>query len=240
MPAEDHILIVDDDQEIRELLHTYLARNGFRASCAEDGRAMWRLLDRETVDLVVLDLMLPGDDGLTLCRDLRARSDLPVLMLTARGEDVDRILGLEMGADDYLPKPFNPRELLARIKSILRRHRHNGAAPPEVGAQGYRFDGWRLDTVTRQLHSPAGEEVLLSGAEYRLLLIFLTHASEVLSRDQLMNLIHNRDAGPFDRAIDIQVSRLRQRLGEDAREPRLIKTVRNQGYVLAASVAVED
>lgn len=239
MPRNDHILIVDDDDEIRSLLGTYLARNGLRASTAADGTAMWKALEGAGVDLVVLDVMLPGEDGLALCRALRTRSQLPILMLTARGEALDRILGLEMGADDYLPKPFDPRELLARIKSILRRAR---SLPDDVHtpqARRYRFGGWTLDAISRQLISPGGVVVSLSSAEYRLLSLFLTHANQVLSRNRLMHLIHNRDAGPFDRAIDIQVSRLRQRLGEDAREPVLIKTVRNEGYVLATQVTAE-
>lgn len=239
MTETDHVLIVDDDQEIRDLLSTYLQRNGLRASCARDGVEMWRRLEQADIDLVVLDLMLPGEDGLTLCRNLRANSQIPVLMLTARGEDVDRILGLEMGADDYLPKPFNPRELLARIKSILRRARAQQRQPGPPQVRRYRFAGWTLDTAHRQLLSAQGCPVALSSAEYRLLFILVTHANRVLSRDQLMNLIHNRDAGPFDRAIDIQISRLRQRLGEDARDARLIKTVRNEGYVLAVPVAVD-
>lgn len=237
MSRADHVLIVDDDEEIRSLLSTYLGRNGFRPSSAADGAAMWKAVQGGDVDLIVLDLMLPGEDGLALCRDLRVRSQIPILMLTARGEEVDRILGLEMGADDYLPKPFNPRELLARIKSILRRVRSLPDPDATAGrVAAYRFADWTLDTVARQLLSPQGVVVTLSSAEYRLLLILLMHATQVLSRDQLMNLIHNRDAGPFDRGIDIQISRLRQRLGEDAREPRLIKTVRNEGYVLAVPV----
>lgn len=237
MARPDHVLIVDDDEEIRDLLRAYLGRNGFRTSGAADGPAMWEALSAGDVDLIVLDVMLPGEDGLTLCRNLRARSHVPILMLTARGEDVDRILGLEMGADDYLPKPFNPRELLARIKSVLRRaHTLPGRMTDADAPKEFRFAGWTLDTVARQLVSGQGVVVALSSAEYRLLLILLTHANQVLSRDQLMNLIHHRDAGPFDRGIDIQISRLRQRLGEDAREPRLIKTVRNEGYVLAVPV----
>ena len=237
MPRPDHVLIVDDDEEIRDLLRAYLGRNGFRASGAADGSAMWEALSAGDVDLIVLDVMLPGEDGLTLCRNLRARSHVPILMLTARGEDVDRILGLEMGADDYLAKPFNPRELLARIKSVLRRaHTLPGRMSEADAPKEFRFAGWTLDTVARQLVSEHGVVVALSSAEYRLLQILLTHANQVLSRDHLMNLIHHRDAGPFDRGIDIQISRLRQRLGEDAREPRLIKTVRNEGYVLAVPV----
>ncbi|MGF1643669.1 MAG: response regulator [Thiotrichales bacterium] len=236
MESSDRILIVDDDPEIRRLLVDYLARNGFAASAASDGRDMWHTLERQEFDLVVLDLMLPDTDGLILCRDLRAKSSLPVLMLTARGEDTDRIVGIEMGADDYLVKPFNPRELLARIKSILRRTR---ALPPNLRPEPRRclvFAGWRLDTATRTLANPDGVVVPLSGAEYHLLRVLLEHSNRVLSRDQLMELIHGREAEPFDRAIDVQMSRLRQRLGDDHREPRLIRTIRGKGYVLAAEV----
>ena len=184
--------------------------------------------------------MMPGDDGLTLCRNLRARSQVPVIMLTARGEETDRIVGLEMGADDYLPKPFNPRELLARIKSILRRTRAlpDNLQPDE--ARRLLFTGWALDTVTRNLHSPAGVVVALSGTEFRLLRIFLAHPNRVLTRDQLIDLMLSRDATPFDRSIDVQVSRLRHRLNDDAAQPAIIKTVRSQGYVLAAEVAAEQ
>jgi len=244
---QDCILIVDDDPEIRRLLVDYLARNGFDALAARDGREMWQMLDRHVIDLVVLDLMLPDTDGLTLCRDLRARSsapntpntpNIPVLMLTARGEETDRIIGIEMGADDYLVKPFNPRELLARIKSILRRTR---ALPPNLRPEPTRcleFAGWCLDTATRLLTAPDGVATPLSGGEYRLLRILLDHPNRVLNRDQLTEMIHGREAEAYDRAIDVQVSRLRQRLRDDSREPELIKTVRGEGYVLAAAVEV--
>lgn len=239
MDNPDCILIVDDDLEIRRLLVDYLARNGFEAIAARDGREMWQTLERRVVDLIVLDLMLPGTDGLTLCRDLRARqnlSNIPVLMLTARGEETDRIIGIEMGADDYLVKPFNPRELLARIKTILRRTR---ALPPNLRPEPARclcFAGWCLDTAERLLTAPDGVATPLSGGEYRLLRTLLDHPNRVLNRDQLMELIHGREAEPFDRSIDVQVSRLRQRLRDDSREPQLIKTVRGEGYVLAAAV----
>lgn len=238
MDTADHLLVVDDDRDIRELLTNYLTRNGFRATAVADGRAMRAALAAHAFDLVVLDVMLPGEDGLTLCRELRARSNLPILMLTARGDDLDRIVGLEMGADDYLPKPFNPRELLARIKAVLRRARSlpdNLHAPQHSFA---RFDGWTLNFDTRTLHHPAGEAVELSGAEFRLLKIFVERPHRVLNRDQLMDLLHGRDTEPFDRSIDVQVSRLRQRLGDDAREARLIKTVRGEGYVFTAPVSL--
>ena len=236
MDRTDHILIVDDDAEIRGLLTRYLEKNGLRATAVGDGRAMWLALERATVDLIVLDLMLPGDDGLTLCRTLRTKSDTPVIMLTARGDETDRIVGLEMGADDYLPKPFSARELLARIKVILRRTR---ALPPNLKPQDeqlMRFAGWVLDTSRRQLVSPQGVVTPIGGAEYKLLCVFLEHPNRVLDRDQLLDLSQGREADPLDRSIDVQVSRLRRRLGDDPHSPRLIKTVRGAGYVLAAPV----
>jgi two-component system OmpR family response regulator len=236
MDTPDRILIVDDDPEIRQLLVDYLARNGFDAVPARNGREMAQALERHAIDLVVLDLMLPDTDGLLLCRDLRARSNTPVLMLTARGEEADRIVGIEMGADDYLVKPFSPRELLARVKGILRRTR---SLPPNLKPDTQRclaFAGWKLDTATRVLTGADGVATPLSGAEYRLLRILLDHPNRVLNRDQLVELIHGREAEPYDRAIDVQISRLRQRLQDDGREARLIKTVRGEGYLLAAAV----
>jgi two-component system OmpR family response regulator len=236
IPHIPHILIVDDDREIRSLLADYLETNGYRASAAAEGVAMEQALREAGVDLVVLDLNLPGEDGLTLCRKLRARSNLPVIMLTARGEPLDRILGLEMGADDYLPKPFEPRELLARIRSVLRRSQALPGARGAAGEAPLHFAGWTLDPVARHLRNPQGVAIMLSGAELRLLKVFLEHPNRVLNRDQLLNFTHGRDADPFDRAIDIQISRLRQKLNDDARSPRIIKTVRNGGYVMAVPV----
>ena len=239
MDRPDHILIVDDDAEIRTLLGRYLEKNGLRTTAVADGRAMWQALDRAAFDLIVLDLMLPGDDGLTLCRTLRARSDIPVIMLTARGEETDRIVGLEMGADDYLPKPFSARELLARIKVILRRAR---SLPPYLRPEeerDIRFGGWTLDTVHRQLVSPQGVVSPIGGAEYRLLRIFLGHPNRVLTRDQLMEMTQGREADALDRSIDVQVSRLRRRLGDGSREAAMIKTVRGEGYVLSVPVGKE-
>lgn len=239
MENTDHILIVDDDREIRELLATYLVKNGLRASTAANGRQMRALLEEAPVDLIVLDLMLPGEDGLVLCRELRAGKwrNIPVLMLTARSEETDRIIGLEMGADDYLAKPFAVRELLARIRSVLRRAR---MLPPNLqvteAAQFLYFGDWRLDTTARHLLDEQGTMVALSGAEYRLLRVFLDHPQRVLNRDQLLNLTQGRDADQFDRSIDLLVSRLRQRLRDDAREPRYIKTLRSEGYVFSAAV----
>lgn len=229
------ILIVDDDHEIRTLLADYLQTNGYHCFMAAEGKAMWPLLDEHDIDLVVLDLNLPGEDGLTLCRNLRAKSSTPVIMLTARSEPLDRILGLEMGADDYLPKPFEPRELLARIRSVLRRSSGQGLSTNNK-IQFLRFAGWTLDLIARHLIDPNDMVVVLSGAEFRMLKIFLEHPNRVLNRDQLLNMTQGRDADPFDRSIDIQISRIRQKLGEDARSPQIIKTVRNGGYVLAVNV----
>lgn len=236
MSNQDHILIVDDDREIRTLLGDYLQKNGYRTTAVADGKAMWNALNGARVDLVILDVMLPGDDGFVLCRNLRARGDVPVVMLTAKGEDTDRIVGLELGADDYLAKPFNPRELLARIKSVLRRHRTIPGNLQAEPTRALRFAGWTLDLAARNLISPDEVVVALSGAEFRLLRVLLSYPNRVLSRDQLMDLTVGREADPLDRSVDVQVSRLRQRLGDDAREPVIIKTVRGEGYVLAAQV----
>jgi two-component system OmpR family response regulator len=232
----DRVLIVDDDEDIRKLLEEYLRKNGFDAQAVADGPAMREALVAKPVSLVVLDLMLPGEDGLSLCRQLRARSQVPVLMLTAKGDPVDRIIGLETGADDYLAKPFDPRELLARIRSVLRRAKALPADTEINVPESFSFSGWRLDTRERNLRAPDGVVVPLSGAEYRLLLIFLQNPNAVLSRDQLSNFTFGRDADPLDRTIDMQVSRLRERLRDEAREPAVIKTVRGKGYVLAVRV----
>ncbi|HLN23779.1 MAG TPA: response regulator [Patescibacteria group bacterium] len=231
-----HILVVDDDREIRDLLSRFLVKHGLRVSSAKDGPEMMKALGERGIDLVVLDLMLPGEDGLSLCRRLRAQSDMPVIMLTAMGEDTDRIVGLEMGADDYLAKPFNPRELLARIKAVLRRSQ-NLAPPPVASDEMMRFDGWALDVGARRLLSPDGEDVALSTGEYELLYAFVTHPRRVLSRDQLLDLARGRSAVPFDRSVDIQVMRLRRKIELDPKEPRIIKTVRGGGYVFAAEVS---
>jgi two-component system OmpR family response regulator len=234
-----HILVVDDDHDIRTLLAQYLEKNGLRVSVARDGKQMRRVLDRVRVDLIVLDVMMPGDDGLKLCRKVRASSQVPIIMLTARAEDVDRILGLELGADDYVPKPFNPRELLGRIAAVLRRSAHAPRDPLPADVSGYRFAGWRLDTTARSLADRQGIRVSLSGAEYRLLAILLAHAGQVLSRVQLMELLRGRDLDPFDRSIDQRVSRLRQLLRDDARSPQIIKTVYGEGYVIGVPVTTE-
>ncbi|HEX2011728.1 MAG TPA: response regulator [Roseateles sp.] len=242
--TSDHVLIVDDDREIRELLTTYLVKNGLRVVAVPTGRHMRVALEESgPFDLIILDLMLPGEDGLSLCRDLRSgkHKAIPILMLTARGDEADRILGLEMGADDYLAKPFAARELLARLRSVLRRTR---MLPPNMrsteDAQQLAFGDWLVDTTARHLVDASGLVVALSGAEYRLLRVFLDHPQRVLSRDQLLSLTQGREAELFERSIDLLVSRLRQRLRDDAREPRYIKTVRSEGYVFAAAVEARD
>ncbi|MBF0296100.1 MAG: response regulator [Magnetococcales bacterium] len=237
MTTHEHVLVVDDDPDICNLVGKLLEKNGFRVSKVPDGKGLLTLLEKSKPDLIVLDLMLPDEDGLVLCRNLRSRSNIPVIILSARGEDMDRIIGLEMGADDYLGKPFHPRELLARVKSVLRRARAAPEDAPESDDDAtYRFAGWVLDVPTRQLYSPKGKKIFLSGGEFALLRVFLNHPNRVLSRDQLLDLSHGREIEPFDRTIDMQVSRLRRRLGDDPKKPSLIKTVRSSGYVLAVRV----
>ena len=226
------LLVVDDDRDIRSLLSERLEADGYAVIQAADGKAMRRVLADHAIDLVVLDLNLPGEDGLTLCRALRAASAVPVIMLTARGEPIDRILGLEMGADDYLSKPFEPRELLARIRSVLRRTHALPANLEPVAERRVGFAGWTLDRQRRLLTSPDDRLVSLSGAEFDLLDAFTRHGGRVLSREQLRALAAGPDTD--DRAIDLRVSRLRHKLGDDARSPALIKTVRNLGYLLAS------
>jgi two-component system, OmpR family, response regulator len=239
MDTPDHLLLVDDDRQLLELLREYLQAAGFRISTAENGVQMRTVLAAHRIDLVVLDLMLPGEDGLALCRDLRSRGSahVPVLMLTARSDEADRVLGLEMGADDYLGKPFAARELLARVRAVLRRTRMLPPALQTVApARALGFGDWVLDTTARHLVDAHGTMVSLTGGEYRLLRVLLDHPQRVLNRDQLLNLTQGRDADPFDRSIDLLISRLRQRLRDDSREPRYIKTVRNEGYVFCADV----
>ena len=234
---QDHLLVVDDDPEIRHLLKTYLKKNGYQVTTAAEGNGMWMALDQARIDLIVLDLMLPGTDGMELCRTLRAGSRIPVIMLTARGDEMDRILGLEMGADDYLAKPFSARELLARIKVVLRRVRDLPIDPLADTPEKLTFSDWILDTRTQNLTSPERVVVPLSNAEYRLLHVLLTHPNRALTRDQLLDLTQGRDSGPFDRSIDVLIGRLRRRLGDDAKQPELIKTLRGRGYLLASKVS---
>jgi two-component system OmpR family response regulator len=236
MNDSSHILIVDDQPEICDVVHEYLSGEGYRVSIAHDGAGMRRVMSQSPVDLVILDLMLPGEDGLTLARSLREESGVGIIILTGRGETVDRIIGLEMGADDYLPKPFHLRELLARVKSVLRRvttRTADKAAQPRTKA---RFAGWRLDLSSRELLSPSGEDVRLTTGEFDLLSAFVNNANQVLTRDRLLDLARNREAGPFDRTIDVQVGRLRRKLEEDPQKPTMIKTVRGSGYIFTPPV----
>lgn len=232
------LLVVDDDTELRHLLRDYLSKNGYQVILAANGSEMSEQLAAHPIDLIILDLMLPNEDGLILCRNLRVHSSIPLIMLTARGDETDRIIGLEMGADDYLPKPFNPRELLARIKSVLRRAQmpHSSDGVDTKAGRYIEFAHWQLDTVSRNLVAEDGLVVALSGVEYRLLKAFLDHANRILSREQLLDMIQGKESYPFDRSIDVQISRLRQRLGDDAKEPCIIKTVRGEGYILASKV----
>lgn len=241
--APPHILVVDDDREIRDLLTGFLERHGLRATPARDAREARKLWPLARFHLVVLDLMMPGESGLDFARWLRGQGGrdgaVPIVMLTAMGEETDRIVGLELGADDYVAKPFNPRELLARIRAVLRRSQggEEGSAPGAVGpGKTYRFAGHALETARRRLLNPDGAEVPLTGGEFDLLVILLERPGRVLTRDMLMDILHNRQPGPFDRAIDVAVSRLRRKLEDDGRNPQVIKTVRGGGYVLAAPV----
>ncbi|WP_448664222.1 response regulator [Sphingomonas sp. CJ20] len=229
------IAVVEDDHEIRAMVVALLRREGFDAQGCPTTAAFDQLHQRQRVDLVVLDVMLPGEDGLSLCRRLRAQGDVPVLMVTAKGDDIDRIIGLEIGADDYLPKPFNPRELIARVRAILRRTRDRHRLPATPVPERYRFAGWVIDSGARALTSPEGESVELTGGEFDLLLAFVLHPQRVLNRDQLLDWTRGRSAGPFDRAVDVQLSRLRRKLGDTA-GTTIIKTVRGGGYQLACGV----
>ena len=236
MNEQQTILIVDDDPEIRRLLSSYLSQHGFSTKAAANGDNLIAAIESEPTDLVVLDNMMPGKDGFTLCREVRAYSDIPIIMLTSRGDLIDRIVGLELGADDYIPKPFDPRELLTRIRAVLRRAQTMPKGIRQSDVRLIRFAQWELDTVTRQLLSPDGVVVALSGAEYDLLRAFVDRPNRVLNRDQLMNIMEGKSVDPFDRTIDVRVSRLRQRLLDDARSPRIIKTIRSEGYILAVEV----
>jgi two-component system OmpR family response regulator len=234
-----HVLVVDDDQEIRNLLGRYLVAQGFRVSSAADGRAMEECLASNRIDFIVLDVMLPDASGLDLCRSLRARSRVPIILLTALKEDVDRIIGLEVGADDYLGKPFNPRELVARIRAVMRRTGERGSETPASTHRIFRFAGFAAEPGLRRLAQADGTEVPLTSAEFDLLLAFLERPGRILSRDQLLDITQKRASSPFDRSIDVLVSRLRRKLG-DAGSFQVLKTQRNGGYQLAVRVELEN
>jgi two-component system, OmpR family, response regulator len=239
-----HVLVVDDEPRIRTMLRRYLVGEGFRVTEAADGAALRAALEREAVDLVLLDLMMPGEDGLSLARHIRERSQIPVIMLTGKGDLIDRVVGLEAGADDYIIKPFELREVLARIRTVLRRSGARAAqtAPAPVpaaeaaGSDCLLFEGWRLDLARRELTRPTGELVPLTAGEFELLCVFARHPNRVLSRNQLMDLVKGRDWAAHDRAVDTQVARLRKRIEADSSRPKLIKTMRGGGYIFAATV----
>lgn len=238
MEQSYRILVVDDHAEIRELLKRFLTQHGLNVVTATDGDNMEKLLSHQSFDLIILDLMLPGKDGVTLCKELRATSNIPIIMLTALGEEVDRIVGLEVGADDYIAKPFNPRELLARIKSVLRRH----FSIPNINEQAstkftqYKFDNWSLNVMTRELFDPSGTLVSLTSTEFELLLAFLSHPNVVLKREDLLKLVQGRGADVYDRAIDTLISRLRKKIEANPKEPKLIKTIWGGGYQFSCGV----
>lgn len=242
MDQAKQLLVVDDHGEIRDLLKRFLEQHGYQVQAVQDGDAMRQHLAHQAPDLIILDLMLPGDDGLTLCRELRGQGNqVPIIMLTAIGEETDRIVGLEMGADDYLPKPFNPRELLARIKAVLRRQfMAESSTNTEQETAHLYFDRWCLDLSRRELRDEQGTTVSLSTAEFDLLRVFTQHPHHVLSRDQLLDLARGREAQAFDRAIDTLVSRLRRKLEQDSKQPQLIKTIWGGGYMLVADIRHGD
>lgn len=239
MSDKTRLLIVDDDQEIRTLLENFLIQYGFEVQSASDGRHMFGVLEHYSPQLIILDLMMPGEDGLSLCKRLRSqKNNIPIILLTAISTETDRIIGLEIGADDYIAKPFNPRELLARIKAILRRsaNQNSPTESDDTKCKRASFDGWRLDMASRRLTSPEGLEVSLSTGEYDLLVAFVENPHIVLSRDQLLDTTKNRAAGPFDRSIDVQISRLRHKIEGDPKKPQMIKTVRGGGYLFTPNV----
>ena len=240
-PPDDaaHILIVDDDSRIRQMLTRYFEQEGYRVSLAADGAAMWIQLSAKPVDIILLDVVMPGDDGVTLAREIRARSNIGIIMLTGRGEVLDRVVGLEVGADDYIAKPFHLREVLARVKSVLRRQKLVSEIPStyqEPANQTVRFDGWLLDTARRQLVSAKGEDVLLTTGEFDLLVALLKHPGRVLGREALMDLTRGRSWEVFDRTIDAQIARLRKKIEADPKKPALVKSVRGVGYVFTGKV----
>ena len=231
-----HILIVEDDRDIGQLVAKYLKANEMRVSIAENGRMMDRILADTRISLIVLDRMLPGEDGLSICRRLRASSDIPIIILTAQADEIERILGLEMGADDYLGKPFNPRELLARIRAVLRR-RDDALSAATGPKRSYKFAGWSLDGPMRRLYDPKGTRVELTGAEFEMLLVFCERPGRTLSRDQIIDLTQGREASPSERSVDILVSRLRRKLERDPKDPELLQTIRSSGYLFSPEVS---
>ncbi len=238
MSDPQRILIVDDDPDIRALVADFIGRHGYAVDTARNGAAMRAAITRGHYDLVVLDIMMPGEDGLSLCRSLRAQTQIPVIFLTAAAEETDRIIGLEMGADDYIVKPFAPRELLARVRAVLRRASALVPVHRTDPAERLAFEGWQLMPARRELYDPRGTLVSLTAGEFDLLIALARNAGQVLSRDQLLDLTKGRSAAAFDRSVDVQLSRLRRKLEADPAHPVLIKTVRGGGYLFAPSVAI--
>lgn len=238
MTKGKQILIVDDDQEIRELLQEYMARAGFDVITAAEGRAMYSQLEHNQPDLIILDVMMPGDDGFSLCQQIRRSSQVPIIMLTAASDEADRVIGLELGADDYIAKPFSPRELMARIKALLRRSEFR--QPVKESGRRIRFADWSLDTLSQQLVNDDGSQMDLTGSDFILLSLFLQHPGQVLDRDTISDATRGRETLPMERGIDVQISRLRQKLGDNGKSPRIIKTIRGSGYMLIAEVSHED
>lgn len=237
MIRSPHVLIVEDDREIRTMVARFLEKRGLRVSTAGDAKGMDRLMRASKIDMIVLDLMLPDEDGLSICRRVRAASSLPIIMLTASGDPVARVVGLEMGADDYVPKPFEPNELLARIRAVLRRSHTSSQTAGQLTSM--RFCGWHINAVTRNLHNPEGSRVVLTSAELDLLLAFCRHSQRILTRDQLLDLSQGRSGTPLDRSVDILVSRIRRKIESSPRDPELIKTVRSGGYIFTPDVTAD-
>ena len=238
MAKGKQILIVDDDQEIRELLKEYLTRSGFDVLAAAEGGEMYQHLSNNTPDLIILDIMMQGDDGFSLCQQIRRTSQVPIIMLTAASDEADRVIGLELGADDYIAKPFSPRELMARIKALLRRAEFR--QPEKESGRRIRFADWVLDTLSQHLINDDGNEMDLTGSDFLLLSLFLQHPGQVMDRDSISDATRGRETLPMERGIDVQISRLRQKLGDNGKSPRIIKTIRGSGYMLIAEVSHED
>lgn len=236
MEALSRIAVVEDDPDISRMMVNTMTDHGFEVTPARSGRDLDRVLSGGKIDCVILDVGLPGEDGLSICRRLRGKSSIPIIMVTARASDTDRIVGLELGADDYLPKPFNPRELVARVRAVMRRSGSGDASSSAPSPKTLVFEGWRLDTARRQLFDPAGTPRSLTSGEFNILAIFCQNPRKVLSRDDLLDLLHGRAAAVFDRSIDVQISRLRRKIETNLKDPSFIKTVRYGGYFFTPQV----
>jgi DNA-binding response OmpR family regulator len=236
MAEQPHILVVDDEPAIGDLIRNYLSRHGYRVSVVADGAGLKRVMAESKPSLVLLDLGLPDEDGLLLTRHIRAQSNIGVIIVTGSGESVDRIVSLELGADDFVSKPFDLRELLARIRSVLRRTSNAASEPAGAGNEVVRFAGWRLELQSRRLFAADGAEIAVTTGEFDLLSVFTDNPNRVMSRDQLLQATHNRDAGPYDRAVDMQITRLRRKIEIDPDKPVLIKSVRGAGYIFTSNV----